>query len=232
MIRGLAIETSGRVGSAAVVADGVVLAEQTFSQGLKHAAELLPRIDQLVRSAGWKPADIDELYVSVGPGAFTGLRIGVTLAKTLSFATGARVAAVSSVEALVGNAPPEARDLAIVLDARREQVFTARLHRAGASTPWEWIEPGHLDSLKDLLARAPRPLWLIGEGIPYHKQFLPTDDASVIIVPEESWRARAGAVAEIGYRMARQGRFTEAQALLPIYIRIPEAEEKRLRANG
>jgi tRNA threonylcarbamoyladenosine biosynthesis protein TsaB len=223
-IRALAIETSGRLGSIAIVEDGIVLADDAFAHGLKHAAEMVPRIDALVRSRGWSPADVREIYVSVGPGSFTGLRIGITFAKTLAFSTGARIVAVPSIEVLARNAPPEARNAIIVLDAKRDQIFTARLRRD--ENNWIIEEPAHLDSLTEMLARAPRPAHLIGEGIPFHQKFLPAHDESVIVTPAETWRARAGAVAEIGFRMARAGHFTEAQSLLPIYIRKPEAEEK------
>jgi tRNA threonylcarbamoyladenosine biosynthesis protein TsaB len=226
MIRGLAIETSGRLGSVAITADGAVVAEETFAHGLKHAAEMMPRIDHLLKAARWKPADLREIYVSAGPGSFTGLRIGITLAKTLAFVTGARIVAVPTVEALAHNAPGEARDVVIVLDAKREQIFTARLHRHDAASRWAIVEPAHLDSLGDMLARSPRPIWLIGDGIPYHDKSLPPGDASAIVTAEDTWRARAGVIAELGHRMAREGRFTDAQALNPIYIRRPEAEEK------
>ena len=231
MPRGLAIETSGRVGSVAIVEDGKVVAEDIFAHGLRHAAEMVPRIDALVRAKGWTPRALRELYVSVGPGSFTGLRIGVTLAKTFAFATGAAIAAVPSVEVLARNAPPDANDVIIVLDAKRDQIFTARLKRGGAS---EWLieEPARLDSLANMLARAPRPVHLIGEGIPYHQKFLPAEDAGVIVTPPESWQARAAVVAELGYRMLRAGHGTDPKTLTPIYIRRPEAEEKADREAG
>jgi len=224
MPRALAIETSGRLGSVAIVEDGRVLAEDEFPHGLQHAAEILPRIDRLCRARGWLPADIAEIFVSAGPGSFTGLRIGITLAKTLFFATGARIVAVSSVQVLARNAPPEARDLIIVLDAKRDQTFSARLSRTEHG--WAEREPAHLDDLRSMLARAPRPVHLLGEGIPYHQKFIPADDSQVIICPPESWRARASAVAELGWRLAETGYFTDPDTLTPIYIRRPEAEEK------
>src|SRR3954453_3601300 len=129
MPRGLAIETSGRLGSLAVVDGGRGVAEDTFPHGLKHAAEIVVRIDQLCRGQGWGPADLREVYVSTGPGSFTGLRFGITLAKTLAFATGAALVAVPTVRVLAANAPPDARHLVLVLDAKRDQVYTARFAR-------------------------------------------------------------------------------------------------------
>lgn len=226
MPRGLAIETSGRVGSIAIVEDGKVLAEDSFEHGLRHAAEMVPRIDKLVRAREWAPKDIQEIYVDVGPGSFTGLRIGVTLAKTLAFASGAAIAAVESVEVLARNAPAEASQVIIVLDAKRDQIFTARLSRGELGSGWQIEESAHLDSLSAMLARAPRPVHLIGDGIPYHQKFLSGDDSSVIVTAQELWRARATAVAEIGYPLLRAGNAADPQTLTPIYIRRPEAEEK------
>src|SRR4051812_38082739 len=132
----LAIETSGRVGSIALVDGDNVIAEEQFPHGLKHAAEILPMIDRVCRARGWTAVDLEQLYVSVGPGSFTGLRIGVTLAKTLAFATGVKLVAVPTVRVLVENAPADAAHVIIVLDAKREQIFTARFERVGG----DWLE--------------------------------------------------------------------------------------------
>jgi tRNA threonylcarbamoyladenosine biosynthesis protein TsaB len=223
-IRGLAIETSGRLGSVALVEDGNVLDDLSFEHGLQHAAMMLPMIDRLCAARRWKPADLHELYVSAGPGSFTGLRIGITLVKTLAMATGAKVAAVPSVRVLAENAPEDARNLIIVLDAKRDQIFTARFERENAG--WAIREDARLDSLTDTLGRSPRPVHLLGEGIPYHEKFIPRVDAGVIVVAKESWRARASSVARLGWKMARDEAFSDPWKLTPIYIRRPEAEEK------
>lgn len=224
--RALALETSGRVGSIALVEDGVVLDERTFAHGLKHAAGLLPLIADACAARDWKPADLRELYVSVGPGSFTGLRIGVTLAKTLAFTTGAKIVAVPSADVLVENLPAEAKHAIVVLDAKRQQIFTARFERRDAASDWELREPPHVEGLADVLARSPRPVHLIGEGVPFHRQFIPAGDATVIESAEDTWRSRAAVVAKIGTAKARRGEFTDPQLLTPLYIRRPEAEEK------
>ena len=228
--RALAIETSSRIGSVALVEQGRVVAEDQFPHGLQHAAEIIPRIDRLCRELGWRPHDLKELYVSAGPGSFTGLRIGVTLAKTLSLATGAKIVAVPTALVLARNAPPEALHLILVLDAKRDQIFTARFARV--NDQWLVVEPAHLDDLVSMLARAPRPVHLLGEGIPHHQKFIPPEDASVVVTPPELWRPRAAAVVEEGIRLASEGRFTDPDHLVPIYIRKPEAQEKWEQAHG
>ena len=223
MHRALAIETSSRIGSVVIIEDGRVVAEDEFPHGLQHAAQLVVRIDQLCKARGCGPADLQELYVSVGPGSFTGLRIGITLAKTLAFATGAKVVAVPTVEVLTQNAPADANEVLIVLDAKRGQIFTARLARQGGG--WVEREPAHLDDLPSMLARAPRPIWLLGEGIPYHRQHIPADDSSVFLTSSDLWQPHAAAVAQIGLELASQKAFIEPDRLAPQYIRKPEAQE-------
>jgi len=225
----LALETSSRIGAIAIVEDGRVVAEDQFQHGLQHAAEIVSRIDRLCRDCDCLPGDLKEIYVSAGPGSFTGLRIGVTLAKTLAFATGARIVAVPTVRVLARNAPPAATDLIIVLDAKRGQIYTARFARSDDN--WIEREPAHLDELAAVLRRSPRPLWLLGEGIPHHRQFLPADDVSVIITPQETWGPAAAAVAQEGVLMAARGEFVDPDRLVPIYIRKPEAQEKWEQAH-
>lgn len=230
MPRAIAIETSGRLGSIAIVDGSTVTAEEVFPHGLKHAAGIVPIIDRLTRGRAWSPSDVEHLYVSVGPGSFTGLRIGVTLAKTMALATGVKLVAVPSALVLTRNAPLSARHLIIVLDAKRDQIFTARFERAGS----EWIEREgtRLDDLPSMLRCSPRPVHLLGEGIPFHEKFIPKDDAGVIVTPEETWRARAAAVAEIGVVLAERGEFVDPFTLAPIYVRRPEAAEKFEQVHG
>jgi tRNA threonylcarbamoyladenosine biosynthesis protein TsaB len=237
MIKALAIETSGRVGSVAAVRDGQVLQEISFPHGLRHAAGIVRLLDELCIAQGWRPRELSELYISIGPGSFTGLRIAVTLAKSMALAVGLKVVAVPSVRVLAMNAPPEARHVLIVLDARRGQAYCARFERAddGGSAIFGqvWLEtrPAHVEALDSALADCPQPIYLLGEGIDYHRQQI-VADADIVITPAESWRARAEAVAALGWEMGRAGQFTEAQELAPLYLRLPEAQEKLYAEAG
>ncbi|MDB5326523.1 MAG: hypothetical protein JWM57_2092 [Phycisphaerales bacterium] len=232
MARALALETSGREGSVALSENGCVLAEEAFSHGLQHAATLLPMIDRLTRQHGWTPASIDHVYVSIGPGSFTGLRVGVTLAKTLAFATGAKIVAVPTAQVLLANAPADATNVVIVLDAKRGQIFTARYTRPNAGDEWTEAEPAHLDTLAAMLTKSARPVHLVGEGIPYHQAAIPDADGSIIATASSAWTARAAAVARLGHEAASQGEVADAFTLIPLYVRLPEPEEKRLLAEA
>ena len=222
---GLALETSGRIGSVALTHGATVLGEEQFPHGLQHAARIITVIDSLCRAHGATPGDLAEIYVSTGPGSFTGLRVGITVAKTLALARPVKLVAVPSLRVLAENAPAEAMNAIIVLDAKRGQTFTARFARQ-AGGEWSEVEAAHLDTLAAMIARSPRPVHLVGEGITYHAAALEPADAGVIVTDPETRRARAGAVAKLGWDMARQGRFADAMSLVPLYVRPPEAEEK------
>jgi tRNA threonylcarbamoyladenosine biosynthesis protein TsaB len=211
----------------ALAVAGRAIVSDTFDYGLSNAARLLPIIDALCRGQGWAAADIREIYVSIGPGSFTGLRIGTTLAKTLAFATGAAIAAVPTALVLAYNAPAAVRDLIVLLDAKRGMIFTARFHRETAGE-WQPVESAHLDTLAGMLSRARDqtlgPIFLSGEGLDFHRPQIGAGEIQEL--PRELWTASAAIVAQLGRQMLDRGEATAADRLVPVYVRRPEAEEK------
>jgi tRNA threonylcarbamoyladenosine biosynthesis protein TsaB len=221
----LAIETSGRWGSAAIGAPDAVVARAELPSAMRHAADFLPLIHGLLRDQNWPPSSLTHVFVSVGPGSFTGLRIGVTIARTLSWSIGARIVAVPTLDALALNAlqhKPAPPHVAVLLDAKRGQVYAAayRLEDDGCTR----ITGPVLEQPADFLARLPRPLAILGEGITYHRAAV--DAARVETLPEPLWRPRAEQVFRLGLRLARCGLYSPGPDLLPLYIRRPEAQEK------
>lgn len=226
----LALETSGRLGSVALFRNDSLIEERTYPHGLQHAAAVVPMIDALCRDHSVTPKQLEQIHVSVGPGSFTGLRVGITLAKTLAFSTGAKIVAVPSAEVIVHNLPPDARHGIVVLDAKRGQIFTARYTR-DEHGKWKAVEPAHLDTLGKMIERSPKPVHLIGEGIPFHRKSIEASH-DVIVSDESLWTPRAAVVGQLGAAIAAGGAFVDPFHLLPTYVRLAEAEEKRLIAEG
>jgi tRNA threonylcarbamoyladenosine biosynthesis protein TsaB len=232
----LAIETSGRAGSAAVGAWGggvpELLAGAELPGEMRHAGELMPAIDRLMRAQGWPADSITDVFVSIGPGSFTGLRIGVTVARTLAWSIGARVVAVPTMDVLARNAleldrpPPH---LAVLLDAKRSHVFAAAFElREGAyikTVEVCMIEP-HL-----LLERCPRPVAVLGEVLPRHRSSFEGVDG-VEFVDERLWAARARNVFYLGSELMCADGFTMPGDLVPLYIRRPDPVEKWEQKHG
>jgi tRNA threonylcarbamoyladenosine biosynthesis protein TsaB len=129
-LRILGIETSGRLGSVALMeVDGertIVAAERRTPAGERTARSLLPTMQGMLRELDWRPADIDLVCVPSGPGSFTGLRIGVVAAKTFAYATGAKLASVNTLAALAAGVNHRGSgNLWTVLDAQRQELFAA-----------------------------------------------------------------------------------------------------------
>lgn len=225
----LALETSGTISSIALSRDGELLVEETFPHGLQHAAALVPMIDSACRKHSIKPSEIEHVYLNIGPGSFTGLRVAVTVAKMLVMVHGTKIVTVPSSEVLAHNAPNDAIEVVTCLDAKRGQVYAARFRREGSE--WLVLETVHLDRLSEVMKRASRPVHLIGEGIKFHRASI-QNEAGIIWVDESLWRCRASVVLKRGAERARQNVFADPMKLSPTYIRLPEAEEKRLIAEG
>jgi len=140
----LAVETSGRTGSVALATGPQILAETAFSAPMRHSSELFPAVGGLLERFGRKPVEIEQVYVSAGPGSFTGLRIAVTMAKTMHLANNTvRIVAVDTLDVIAANAichienKPGApgvsgERIAAIIDAKRGQFFVAVYEKARA----------------------------------------------------------------------------------------------------
>ena len=127
----LAIDTSTRVSSVALVEDGRVVAELNQDTRLTHSERLMPQIKQLLDIAEKTTRDLSAIAVSIGPGSFTGLRIGMATAKTMAYALGIPVVGVPTLDALAWNCPLDGVHLVPMLDAQKGNVYTARYRFAG-----------------------------------------------------------------------------------------------------
>ena len=153
----LAVETTAAVASAALLKDGVLVAEREANAGKKHAETLLPLIDALLEENGVTIKQIDLFAVDVGPGSFTGVRIGVSLVNALAFAAGKQVVAIDSLETLALSAGETNRPVAAMIDARNGNAYAA-LYQAGSTL----IEPCAVQT-ESFLAKLPQDAILVGD---------------------------------------------------------------------
>ena len=220
----ISIETSCRAGGVALGRGDELLGVIDFEASARHAVQLVPRLAELLEGASLRPEDVDELYVSAGPGSFTGLRVGLTVARTMDQMLSAlRCVAVptSSVVALQAADLPW-DNLAVVLDARGGCVYVSTFVRGeGRIVPNG--EP-RLVEIDEFLSDLHRPIMLTGEGLAYHDCTGP----EISIAPSELYFPTARSVWLAGRQMARDGQFTEYNKLTPIYAKPPEV----LRMDG
>ncbi|MFP4355997.1 MAG: tRNA (adenosine(37)-N6)-threonylcarbamoyltransferase complex dimerization subunit type 1 TsaB [Phycisphaerae bacterium] len=217
----ISIETASRAGGVALGADGQLLEARSFDSNRRHATELLVHLSQLLEAHGFAPGQIDEVHVSLGPGSFTGTRVGVTVARTLAQATG-RIDLVGVATAEVIAAGAEQADwdhLTVCLAgkagtvhatcfARDEQGLARLRHQLGIVGP------------EQLLAEAPKGAAWVGEGLNY----LPEGSIPPGLRLEAVFdQPRPEHLLRVGRAKAAGGDLTDPARLLPIYPRKAEA---------
>jgi tRNA threonylcarbamoyladenosine biosynthesis protein TsaB len=219
----LGIETSGHQGSVALWRDGALLEERDLSrEGQRHARTLVPELRDLLAGHSLGPTGVQTIAVSIGPGSFTGLRVGVVCAKTWAYATGARLIAVDTLLAVAQQAGDSAQHLQVVSDAQRNELFVARCERTSEG---EWIRHGEIAivSVEEWIDRLSPEEVVSGPGL---MKFAERLNNRCRLVPAEHWHPRAGTIARQGEWAAAAGRADDLWSLEPCYLRKSAAEEK------
>ncbi len=217
--------------SAALTQDDRLLSLCLLDCGLGHSKTILTQIDQVLTNAGMTLRDIDYIATTVGPGSFTGIRIGVATAKGLSQATGIGLIPLSTMDALAYNSTaPDGTILACVLDARRQQVYNA-LFEMRNGRPVRLCEDRALsvEELGEQLQTMHQPVLFLGDGAPLCYDRL-SDRLDCRIAPRNLIAASAASAAMAAYQIACQDHFcpTDCHDLMPVYLRRPQAERERL----
>jgi tRNA threonylcarbamoyladenosine biosynthesis protein TsaB len=222
-MRILALETTDQTGSAALLDDDRIVAATRLRADQRSAQSLAPAMQALLAQAAWKPAEIELVGVAIGPGSFTGLRVGVTTAKTFAHAVAAKIVGLNTLEIVAAQAPAEIQQVAVVVDAQRGQLFAARLERV-PSGQWRWLEPTAIVDATAWLASLEAGFSVSGLGLKTLPQPLP---ASVRVLPEDLWLPQAETVGRLARQRAQAGLFDNVAELVPLYFRRSAAEEQR-----
>lgn len=235
-IRILALETSGRIGSVALLeargGAARVLEESSLPAEVRTARSLIPEIDRLLRAHGWAPSDIELVGATTGPGSFTGLRIGVVAAKTLAYACGAKLVGVHTLAALAEPVLAEKAGtfarLWTVLDAQRQELFAACFDgaaRRGTELRTPATEVIAIDAWLTQLAPGDA---VIG---PPAAKLAPRLPGGVSVLASGGAAPSAAAVGRLAFEAYERGEFVPPLELVPNYYRRSAAEEKAARGE-
>jgi len=217
----LAVETSGRQGTVALLDDDRLLAEKGLGEGLRHSRDLVPAADELL---GGRPEAVDLLAVSAGPGSYTGLRVGITFAKAFAVQTGTPVVAVSSLDAIAANVTDSA-PLCVAVDARLGQVYAA-VYDAGRNKVVDDVAA----LPQDVAARLGPETVVVGDGLRRYRETFA--EVAKVIDDESAWRPRAVNVGRLGRIRFLEKGGDDPHALVPRYLRRPQAEVIWQKASG
>ena len=186
----------------------------------------MPQIERLFLLAGVLPAEVDGLAVSIGPGSFTGLRIGLTTAKTLAYAWGKKIVGVPTLEALAYACPCADGWVSAMLDAQKGRVYQATFHwQSGVLREVYPVRIIAAEQAVDELLELTGPVMVVGESVREYAELLAATDGRVIAAPEHSLMPRAAAVGMLGFSRWQQGLAISPLELNPLYVRRAEAEE-------
>ncbi|MDI6777494.1 MAG: tRNA (adenosine(37)-N6)-threonylcarbamoyltransferase complex dimerization subunit type 1 TsaB [Syntrophales bacterium] len=217
----LAIDTSTKTASIALLDDDMVLAEVLISLNLHHCATLLPAMENLTRMAGITPGKVDLLVCTIGPGLFTGLRIGVSTVKGLALTTGRPVVGVSTLDALALNLVYLSMTICPMLDAGKKHVYTA-IYKMGRKDIPEKIGEEMIANVGKFLENLDKDedIIFVGDGAVKHRELIKE------ILPERSFLAfahhqfiRAAAVGMLGRRKFNDGDILDSVTFTPRYLR-------------
>ncbi len=233
----LGLDSSGLVASVAVVEDEVLLAEYTTDYKKTHSQTLLPMLDELRNMIELDLNSLDAIAISSGPGSFTGLRIGSATAKGLGLALKKPLVEVPTLEGLAWNLCGTDRVVCPLMDARRNQVYTAA---------YEFIRQGESFLMKNLLPQAPidirdmteslnalgREVIFLGDGVPVYLETIREKiEVPFTLAPAGNNRQRAASIASLGAVYFAQGRKVDAAAHQPEYLRKSQAEREQEEKN-
>lgn len=218
----LAIETSGFAGSVALLHDADLTERSLGTAGRRHAQTLVLEIQRLLQSRGLQPGDIDVVAVSVGPGSFTGLRVGVVCAKTFAWANDCRLVAVDTLQATAHRLSDVTRTVRVLMDAQRSEVFVNDFCWDSATGLWTPSAATRIEPVADV-AKSSQNVVLTGAGLQKFDDEFPAEAERAA---RERQLPTAATVARIGQIEAERQVFAELATLEPVYIRRSYAEEK------
>ncbi len=226
----LAFDGTAKIASVAVVDGERTLSSFTVDNGLTQSELLLPMAEDMLKALKLSFNDIELYAVSVGPGSFTGVRIGVSLVKGLAFGKNKPCAEVSTIEALSENMKGLSGILVPCMDARRSQVYNAIFRSDGENI--ERLTEDRAIALTELAKELKKfeneKIYLSGDGYEVAKEVLSSLGVTLESTPHLLIGESAVSVARVGIRKFLAGEYKSDSELSPVYLRLPQAERERL----
>jgi tRNA threonylcarbamoyladenosine biosynthesis protein TsaB len=222
----LAVDTATEICGAALAVDGQVKAELILNSGVTHTQSVMAAIENVLTMSGTDIGSVDAYAVTRGPGGFTGLRIGISTVKGLSFATGKPILGVSSLEVLAHQAPTDVELICTLLDARRNELYWALYHRQGAKI--KSVVAEQVGPVADLAEKIDRPCYFIGNAVAQYQ----SEIENRLTTPAQ-WAnhelngIRPSVLAQLAQNRFRKGLIDDVRNFIPVYLRKSDAELAR-----
>lgn len=228
-MRIIAIDSATSCGGIAILEDHQILASLVLNVKKTHSERLLKNIDYLLKECDLQIGDMDVVAVSIGPGSFTGIRIGMACAKGLAYSTGKPLVGVSLLEALALRNAERGILICPVLDARRNEIFGAAYKRDEETRKMTEILPGRAEPLEKFLENIKEKALFCGDGAMKFKDVIEkVSGERAIFAPANRNLPSAVEIAMLGLERLSLGETDDIKALSPLYLR---AHDARLPVN-
>lgn len=229
----LAIDTSATAASVAVAEEDKIIGEYFINTSLTHSQTLIPMTEQLLKSTSLSVNDLDAIAVNAGPGSFTGVRIGIAAAKGIAFAKDLPCVSVSTLHSMAYNMLENNCIVCSVMDARCQQVYNAMFRVNGKIV--ERLTDDRALSLGDLkreLEGIDEKVVLVGDGTAITERYLNGTLSNVVSAPINKRLQSAASTAIVACEMFKEGKSMSADELMPVYLRLPQAQRKLNKKLG
>ena len=229
----LAADTSAKAASVCIADEDAILGESFLNIALTHSQTLMPMLEQLLKSTGTAVSELGAVAVNVGPGSFTGVRIGVAAVKGLAFADDLPCVPVSTLESMAYNMTGSDCIVCAAMDARCSQVYNALFRVSGDKVERLCDDRAlSLGDLKQALSVFTEPVVLVGDGAKLCYDFFGDETVHVRLAPANKRIQTASSVAMAAWQAIREGRTVTAEALMPSYLRLPQAQRELNKRLG
>lgn len=224
-MRLLAIDTSTMTGGIALMEEENLIAESRLNVKVSHSERLVKELDHILNQSSLNIDDIDIFAISIGPGSFTGLRVGLSTVKGLVYQSSKKIVSVSSLEALAYSLPFCKYPICPMLDARKKEVYTAIF--LWGDERLVKIMDEQVIGIDDLLSKIIEKTVFLGDGVILYKDKIRSflGDKAIFVFPQDIYPSPAS-VAYLGMIKAKMGKFDDPATLTPRYMRRSEAEIK------
>lgn len=232
----LAIETTGKYGSAAVIGDNGTAYSMYSKNEMNHLQDIISISDAAIKAAGISKKDLTHVAASIGPGSFTGIRIGVTTARTLAQMLEIPCVAVSTLDGMREGAMEEAKKtgcelVLATINARRHQTYAGVWEIDEKTADYEAILEENqyiIDDLLEEIAKIGKKIYIIGDGIDAYQEIIEEKlpKGAYFLAKEEHRYQNAENIAKIALKKANNDEIMQYSEMLPNYMRLSEAEQR------
>lgn len=212
----LGIDTSSKFLNIALSEDESIIKEEFYLLDRRHAIELVPKVKELLKKTGIPINKIGAFVIGVGPGSFTGMRIGVSAVKGFGIASGKPCIGVPSIDAIACNAIDYGIDIVPVIDAKRGQVYASIYRKNGKNITR--ISDYILLPTENLMKKIKRDALFLGDGLILYKDKIKSLNKKAVFLEEEYWYPGAGNLIKLGFSKIKKAKKTNLDKLTPLYL--------------